>query len=230
MSVLFLKRVLVGRQWVALLLLFVGAATVQYSNVQQEGEEAADETPQKTPQVGAVGEAISVEAEGMSDAWKGLVAVLIAVNLSAFAGVYFEKVLKKEGSPSVWVRNVQLAMLGVLSAVSSVALQGKERTAVSANGPLAGFTPIVWVVVILAASGGLLTALVVKYTDNVAKGFATSIAIVGSSLLTFISGAKPFTGLFLVGGLFVLGGTLLYATTPRPVAKERVEGGEGVKI
>ncbi len=33
-----------------------------------------------------------------------------------------------------------------------------------------GYTPFVWYVVVLNATGGLLVALVIKYADNILKG------------------------------------------------------------
>ena len=38
---------------------------------------------------------------------------------------------------------------------------------------------------ILQAFGGLVVAAVVKYADNILKGFATSVSIVVSSLVSF---------------------------------------------
>ena len=40
-----------------------------------------------------------------------------------------------------------------------------------------------WAVVVNQAFGGLLIAVVMKYADNIVKGFATSIAIIVSTVL-----------------------------------------------
>uniref|UniRef100_A0A669BQT9 Solute carrier family 35 member 2 n=1 Tax=Oreochromis niloticus TaxID=8128 RepID=A0A669BQT9_ORENI len=91
-SVLMLRKSLSRVQWISLLLLFAGVAIVQ---VQQEGNKEA-----------------SVKDTSNQNYTVGLVAVVISCLSSGFAGVYFEKILKGS-SASVWVRNVQLGILGI---------------------------------------------------------------------------------------------------------------------
>ncbi len=43
----------------------------------------------------------------------GVIAVLVSCLTSGFAGVYFEKVLKTN-STSLWMRNIQLALIGIV--------------------------------------------------------------------------------------------------------------------
>ena len=49
-----------------------------------------------------------------------------------------------------------------------------------------GYQLSVVIVVLLSSGGGLLVALVVKYADNILKGFATSVSIVVSSIISAI--------------------------------------------
>jgi len=49
----------------------------------------------------------------------GLVAVTVACCSSGFAGVYFEKVLK-ESEASLWVPNVELAVIGIVAGLAGV--------------------------------------------------------------------------------------------------------------
>ena len=49
-----------------------------------------------------------------------------------------------------------------------------------------GYNKYVWGVITLQAAGGLIVAVVVKYADNVMKGFATSISIIISAVLSYI--------------------------------------------
>lgn len=60
-------------------------------------------------------------------------------------------------------------------------------------------------------------AAVIKYADNIMKGFATSISIVVSSLASYLllNDFNP-TALFLVGAGMVIAATVLYSL---PVAK-----------
>jgi UDP-sugar transporter A1/2/3 len=49
-----------------------------------------------------------------------------------------------------------------------------------------GYNEYVWGVITLQAAGGLIVAVVVKYADNVMKGFATSISIIISAVISYI--------------------------------------------
>ncbi|VDM25848.1 unnamed protein product [Toxocara canis] len=56
---------------------------------------------------------------------------------------------------------------------------------VNENGFFQGYNNIIWIVVILQAYGGLVIALVVKYADNILKGFAVSLSIIISSFISY---------------------------------------------
>ena len=64
--------------------------------------------------------------------------------------------------------------------------------------------------VVLQACGGLLVAVVVKYADNLLKGFATSIAIILSCIVSIILFDFHLTPQFSIGTLLVLGSIFLY--------------------
>ena len=51
-----------------------------------------------------------------------------------------------------------------------------------------GYTELVWTVVMLQSLGGLLVAAVIKYADNILKGFSTA----GSILLSCIASVYIF--------------------------------------
>uniref|UniRef100_A0A8C3P8V4 Solute carrier family 35 member A2 n=1 Tax=Chrysemys picta bellii TaxID=8478 RepID=A0A8C3P8V4_CHRPI len=171
-SVLMLHRSLSRRQWLSLLLLFAGVAIVQV----EQGQAGGQSSPGSAPQSYAV----------------GLVAVVVSCLSSGFAGVYFEKILKGS-SASVWLRNVQLGIFGTL--LGLVGMWWAEGAAVAAQGFFHAYSPLVWGVVLNQAFGGLLVAVVVKYADNILKGFATSLSIVAStvaSMYLFGKDSPPF--------------------------------------
>lgn len=59
-----------------------------------------------------------------------------------------------------------------------------------------------------------MVAVVVKYTDNILKGFATSASIVTSSLLSIaLFGFEP-TGLFMLSASLVIYSMYLYSYQP----------------
>ncbi|KAJ1726030.1 UDP-galactose transporter Gms1 [Coemansia biformis] len=137
----------------------------------------------------------------------GLLTVFIACVLSGLAGVYFEKVLKGSRK-SVWTRNVQLSLFSMAPALFGVFIV--DGNGVRANGFFYGYTS--WTVAAIAcqALGGLIVAVVVKYADNILKGFATSISIILSCLASVWIFDFHITPTFLIGTALVLYATYVY--------------------
>jgi UDP-sugar transporter A1/2/3 len=98
-SVAMLHKRLSRLQWVALVCLFTGVAIVQL----QPQDHAAPSTAEDKGRDGAPTQSAVV----------GLIAVVVASVMSGFAGVYFEKLLKHT-SPSIFLRNVQLGVIGIV--------------------------------------------------------------------------------------------------------------------
>jgi UDP-sugar transporter A1/2/3 len=97
---------------------------------------------------------------------------------------------------------------------------------VVADGFFRGYNSIVWTVVGLQAGGGLVVAIVVKYADNVLKGFATSISVVLSCVVaSFIfHGESQFNPLFMAGALIVCMSAFLFSSFPRKAKSAVVKG------
>lgn len=186
-SVLMLRKSLSRVQWVSLLLLFAGVAIVQ---MQQEGKkESVSDTSNQNYMV-------------------GLVAVVISCLSSGFAGVYFEKILKGSAA-SVWLRNVQLGIFG--TALGLLGLWWNDGGAVAERGFLFGYTGMVWCVIFNQAFGGLLVAVVVKYADNILKGFATSFSIIVSTVMSIYLFSFHVDLLFTAGAGLVIGAVYMYS-------------------
>jgi len=203
----YLGQVLRKQQWLALCLLTVGVGLVQYQEAAAAGAAAA-----------AVGAASAGSSMFVA---VGVAAVLASSVLSGFANVYFEKVIKNPKSDvTIWMRNVQL---GLFSLPQAASLMAADRAIIAASGPLVGFSPLVWSVVLLKALGGLLVAAVVKYADNVLKTYATAIAIVLTFACTCItSRTAPSLG-FLQGLAMVIASIFLYnfgGAAPAPAPKQ----------
>ncbi|CAJ0570111.1 unnamed protein product, partial [Mesorhabditis spiculigera] len=192
-SVTMLSKKLNPLKWVALLLLTAGVALVQMPS----GDSA-----KKT-----------VDDAGSSDKFIGLLAVLAACFSSGFAGVYFEKILKTT-NVTLWMRNLQLAFFSIFGGFFMCWLYDSE--AISTNGFFQGYNNIIWVVVGLQAYGGLVIALVVKYADNILKGFAVSLSIIISSFISwvFLGDFEPSLA-FVVGATIVILSTFLYGFEPK---------------
>ncbi|KAF1391010.1 hypothetical protein PFLUV_G00064080 [Perca fluviatilis] len=187
-SVLMLRKSLSRVQWVSLVLLFAGVAIVQ---VEQEGKKEA-----------------SVSGASNQNYTVGLVAVVISCLSSGFAGVYFEKILKGS-SASVWVRNVQLGIFG--TALGMLGLWWNDGEAIAERGFLFGYTDAVWCVIFNQAFGGLLVAVVVKYADNILKGFATSFSIIVSTVTSVYLFGFHVDLLFTAGAGLVIGAVYMYS-------------------
>ncbi|KAI6212701.1 UDP-galactose/UDP-N-acetylglucosamine transporter srf-3 [Aphelenchoides besseyi] len=141
----------------------------------------------------------------------GLAAVLAAALMSGFAGVYFEKILK-ESDVSIWLRNVQLATFAI--PIALVMIISKDYATVQQNGWMHGFDWVVWFGTLLQSLGGLLIAVVVKYADNILKAFATSVAIIVSTVvLIFFFDIIP-EPLFLIGATLVISAVIVYSIFP----------------
>ena len=81
--------------------------------------------------------------------------------------------------------------------------------------PLRGFVPSTWAIVVVNGIGGLLVAVVIKYADNIWKGFATAGAIVlTGSLAPLLSLGPPLNLAAVAGSLCVIGSLILYQSTP----------------
>uniref|UniRef100_A0A4W5MA76 Solute carrier family 35 member A3b n=1 Tax=Hucho hucho TaxID=62062 RepID=A0A4W5MA76_9TELE len=175
-------------QWLSLLILMTGIALVQWPT-----ESLGGSSP--TP--------LSAGTQLV-----GVIAVLIACFSSGFAGVYFEKILK-ETKQSVWVRNIQLGLFGLVFGLMGVFVYDGER--VRESGLFQGYNPLTWSVVALQALGGLVIAAVIKYADNILKGFATSLSIILSTLISYfwLEDFDP-TSVFFLGAVLVIAATFLY--------------------
>ena len=138
----------------------------------------------------------------------GLLAVVISSASSGFAGVYFEKILKKDKKVSIFLRNIQLGIFGTITGM--LAVYFKDGTGIVENGFFFGFDSLVWFCVILSAFGGLLVAVVVKYADSIIKGFATSISIVVSTIISIFIFEFQLTLAFTAGAFLVICAVFVY--------------------
>lgn len=144
----------------------------------------------------------------------GMIAVITSCVMSGFAGVYFEKVLKST-KQSLWVRNVQLGFIGMIIGMVTMAI--KDGGTVREKGFFMGYDWVVWCVVALNSIGGLMVAVVVKYADNILKGFATSAAIVLSSIASVYFFDFHMSLQFVIGASFVISAVYMYGKfVPKP--------------
>lgn len=108
-SVTILRKQLTWLQWIALAILTLGVGIVQMQSYEQRPTNA------HAPVLKPTGEIKSQEQSAVL----GFVAVCTACVMSGFAGVYFEKLLKHT-TPSIYLRNVQLSIIGIAFGIFAV--------------------------------------------------------------------------------------------------------------
>ncbi|XP_068593966.1 solute carrier family 35 member A3b isoform X2 [Cebidichthys violaceus] len=195
-SVSMLGKRLGFYQWLSLLFLMAGVTLVQWPT------QSEDDTEQKVLSAGS--------------RFVGLIAVLMACISSGFAGVYFEKILK-ETKQSVWVRNIQLGLFGfVFAFIGMIVYEGQK---VRESGMFQGYSTITCTVVALQAQNGLIIAVVIKYADNILKGFATSLSIIMSTVISYflLEDFNP-TWVFFFGSVLVIAATFFYGHERKPAS------------
>merc|ERR1712194_424567 len=139
-------------------------------------------------------------------------------------GIYFELVIK---SPSfthsgvekelaqefaMWVRNIQLAAFALLVALGTACTRDGDR--IVDKGFFQGYSGVTWCVIFLEAFGGIMVALVIKYTDNILKNFATAISIISSTVISSFFMDFEVTPVFVFGAFAVVCAIALYQRNP----------------
>uniref|UniRef100_A0A7S1RBL0 UDP-galactose transporter n=1 Tax=Alexandrium catenella TaxID=2925 RepID=A0A7S1RBL0_ALECA len=199
--VLMLGKRLTGQQWAALLLLASGVALAQGGS---EGEAGSGATARASPK--------QAHAQLI-----GFIALIVACFTSGFAGVYTERLLKQSGV-SLWLRNVQLGIWSLV--VGAVALYFGEGSEIRERGFFAGYTWVVWCVVLLQAASGILVALVIKLADNIIKSFSAAMSLLISTLVSIpVFGFQP-NRYFAAGACLVLLSAHLYSGGSLPCLGE----------
>lgn len=72
--------------------------------------------------------------------------------------------------------------------------------------------------------GGLIVALVIRYADNILKGYATSLSIIVSAVVSVYLFDFSLTILFMVGTGLTVSAVFLYGCVPRVEEKAKTNG------
>ena len=193
-STLMLGRVLTTMQWISLALLTIGVSLAQLHASNSRTEAHANELTDSPP---------AMNQNSMS----GFIAVFLAACTSGFSGIYFEKILKGSKT-SLWMRNIQMGVTSAVFAIVSVFVS--DWAHVSTNGFFFGYSTTVIGVILLQALGGLVVAVVVKYADNILKGFAASFSIITSCFISYIFLDFQPSIAFVSGAALVLFSSYIY--------------------
>ncbi|KIY46949.1 nucleotide-sugar transporter [Fistulina hepatica ATCC 64428] len=206
-SVLLLRKKLTPTKWLALCFLAVGVGIVQ---LQSAGSASMHPAPRA---VGSAHDSAPLHVHVMSPL-RGFGAVTAACFTSGLAGVYFEMVLKNSKA-DLWVRNVQLSLFSLVPAVLPLLYHPPPPDSQGfIHSLFRNFGPWAWATVAIQVFGGLITALVIKYSDNILKGFATSLSIILSFLASVALFDFRITLSFVIGASTVLIATWMYNQPP----------------
>lgn len=102
-----------------------------------------------------------------------------------------------------------MGLFGVILGI--VGMLMNDGSSVMTKGFFFGYNSLVWIVIAMQAFGGLLVAVVVKYADNILKGFATSFSIIVSCIVSVYIFSFTVSVQFLSGTCFVILAIFLYS-------------------
>jgi len=145
----------------------------------------------------------------------GMGAFILGAVCTSFASVYFEKMIKSDSKPSLWLRNIQLASYSAVIAIVGICVNDFEEMTI--QGPFHGFGMWTWMAIFNNAAGGLLVAVIIKYADNILRSFAQGLAIVFGALGSYVLFDFQLDGSFVLGVALVISAVFLYgakAETP----------------
>eukprot|EP00193_Tetraselmis_chui_P013619 CAMPEP_0177790148 /NCGR_PEP_ID=MMETSP0491_2-20121128/23169_1 /TAXON_ID=63592 /ORGANISM="Tetraselmis chuii, Strain PLY429" /LENGTH=347 /DNA_ID=CAMNT_0019312141 /DNA_START=121 /DNA_END=1164 /DNA_ORIENTATION=+ len=181
---IFLKKRLNGVQWSALVLLALGCTIAQMNN--------NSDHVLSTPAV-------------------GVVLALVMALLSGAAGVYTEMIIKKRPQRSIHVQNLYLYSFGILFNV--IAIFTYDHEAVFANGFFAGYDWITFIMILNHALSGLAVSMVMKFANNIVKVYATSVAMLMTTLVSIPLFGFQLTLPFVLGTSVVCVAVFLHYQT-----------------
>lgn len=196
-NVIFFKRVLGKQKWVAIFFLFVGVTLAQWKP--SSGETTGEDSSHNYV--------------------LGLICACCATVTSGVAGTFMEWAMKTTKDtqpddvlhtwePTMWTKNISLAFFGVIG--STIAMLSKDRSKIMEYGMFNDFKTSLWVAILLQAAGGLLVGAVLKYADNIIKGFVTSVGVILASLASVYLFEFVITINFFVGAAIVFASLQVY--------------------
>ncbi|CDR99894.1 related to UDP N-acetylglucosamine transporter [Sporisorium scitamineum] len=225
-SVYLFGKTLSKRQWMCLPVLLVGVVFLTQKTVSHQdladavallGEtEPGPDSPfshRRVQVAESSASALMAQAKVMANQYAGaqlaigVSCVLLACVCGSFAGVYIETKLKSSMAVSLSVRNAQLASFALLTAGAAVVMEAISKAEWS---PLANFSTLAWITVLLRGGSGYVVSATLRYADTIMKGFATGVAIITTIALESVLSSKWPSLSQLVGSTLVMVSTYSY--------------------
>jgi UDP-sugar transporter A1/2/3 len=114
----------------------------------------------------------------------------------------------------------QLATISVVTNTVSILLQDRQQ--ISEHGFFYGYNFVVWCVIAVSSLGGIIVAIVIRYTSNLAKSYAVSFTIFITSLISYVylPENSNLSMQWLLAAVVVVISVLLYIDPASQVPKE----------
>lgn len=158
---IFLKRELTAYQYLAIWMLACGTGTSQLPSCLA---------------VGATSESRS--------SFVGMSASVVSCSLSAFAGIYNEKLMKGKPKDSIHWQNIQLYSWGILFNFLGIVVNNSE--ALLKLDFFSGYNRWACAVVVNNALNGLAISAILKHADNIARVYAHAVAMLVTMVLSVL--------------------------------------------
>lgn len=191
----FLRRVLLVRQWVALALLSVGVTLAQFRDEE-------------------------IMRESNETRTRSYLLVVLATMASSVGGVFSEKLLKDHSTSGkrddIHWKNVQLYSWGIVFGIFAF---WQLRHGFAEQSFFHGYTKLVYVMILMLSMSGISVSFILKYTDNIVKYMATCVAIVVTTMIQILRGIEEFSATLLLSIILIILSISLYeghAITCRP--------------
>lgn len=180
------------KHWTSILFLILGICVVQQaSNVQSSSTSLDTHVDNQAFLIGSI-------------------TMLAACCFSGVASITVEYLLKNE--TGFWASNLLLATYSIIPASVPLFADVYRRGQFDIYRH---FTTSVWSAIVLNALGGLLVSMVMKYADNILKGFAVAASLIATVLL---QSHASFSWSRIAGASIVVGSMVGYshASTSSP--------------
>lgn len=191
-AVLILRTKLLYTQWGSLLLLFIGVAVTQLG-VNHKNSKRHDFHDNQSYLI-------------------GFGAILGACITNGFACIFFEKMLKGSDT-SVWMRNVQMSLVSIPLGIAACISMDYQN--IAGKGFFHGYDWYAVYLIALNAFSGVVSTIVIKYADNILKGFATSLAIIITCVASIFMFNFSLTIQLNIGAALVIVAIFMYSYVPK---------------
>mmetsp|Transcript_37557 Transcript_37557/g.81920 ORF Transcript_37557/g.81920 Transcript_37557/m.81920 type:complete len:348 (-) Transcript_37557:144-1187(-) len=120
----------------------------------------------------------------------GLLISILSCILSAFGGIYSEKLLKSDAMESIHFQNLQLYTWGI--AFNLVGMLIHDGDSLLQSGLFSGYNGWAYAVVANNVFNGLAISAILKYADNIARVYAHACAMLVTMVFSiFLFGQSP---------------------------------------